>query len=108
MNSLYVDTRDNSRIIVRLKKNGEKFEEVSVANKKKAQVTLPLIEKILKKASLEIGDIDQINVEKGPGSFTGIRVGISIANALSFAGSIKVNGKKLGEIELPQYQISNS
>ncbi len=108
MNKLYIDTRDNRRIIVRLETADQQFEEKSIASKNKAQATLPLIEKILKKANLEISDINEINVEKGPGSFTGLRVGISIANALSFAGSIRVNGKKLGEIELPQYQILNS
>ena len=103
MNRIYIDTRDNKKIVVRLDKNGEKFKEVLVASKKRAQITLPLIEKILKKAKLRIRDVDEINVDKGPGSFTGLRVGISIANALSFAGLIRVNGKKLGQIESPQY-----
>lgn len=103
MNKLYIDTRDNKKIVVRLETKKRIFEEVSVASKKRAQVTLPLIEKILKKAKLRIQDVDEINVEKGPGSFTGLRVGISIANALSFAGLIKVNSKRLGEIEEPKY-----
>lgn len=103
MNRLYIDTRDNKKIIVRLKTKDGTFEEVSVANKNRAQVILPLIAKILNKAKLATADIDEINVEKGPGSYTGLRVGISIANALSFSGLTKVNGKKVGKIELPQY-----
>ena len=103
MNKLYIDTRDNKKIVVRLETQKRIFEEVSVASKKRAQITLPLIEKVLKKAKLEIGNIHEIDIEKGPGSFTGLRVGISIANALSFAGLIRVNGKKLGQIESPQY-----
>lgn len=103
MNKLYIDTRDNKQIIVLLETQRRIFEEKSVANKKKAQATLPLIEKLLKKAKLAISDIDEIKIEKGPGSFTGLRVGISIANALSFSGLIKVNGKEIGKIEEPQY-----
>ncbi len=103
MNKLYIDTRDNRRIVVRLEIKSKISEEKSVASVKKAQATLPLIEKLLKKAKLGISDISEINVERGPGSFTGLRVGISIANALSFAGLIRVNGKKIGEIESPQY-----
>ncbi len=103
MNKLYIDTRDNQQIIVRLETETGTFEEKSVANNNKAQATLPLIGKILKRARLGISDINEINVERGPGSFTGLRVGISIANALSFAGLIRVNGRKLGETELPQY-----
>jgi tRNA threonylcarbamoyladenosine biosynthesis protein TsaB len=103
MNKLYIDTRDNKQIIVSLEAETGTFEEKSVANKNKAQATLPLIEKILKKAKLPIKDIEEINIEQGPGSFTGLRVGISIANALSFGGLIRINGKKPGEIELPKY-----
>ena len=103
MNKLYIDTRDNKRIIVRLDKNGRKFEEKSVASKNKAQAALPLIEKILNRAKLKISDINEIHVERGPGSFTGLRVGISMANALSFAGLIRVNGKKLGVNEPTKY-----
>ena len=47
--------------------------------------------------------IDAIEVNAGPGSFTGLRVGASIANALSFALGIPVNGKPLGEIVEPRY-----
>ncbi|MFH1536127.1 MAG: hypothetical protein ABIC96_03620 [Patescibacteria group bacterium] len=36
-----------------------------------------------------------IEVETGPGSFTGLRVGVSVANALGFALNIPVNGKKM-------------
>ncbi len=103
MNILYIDTRDNSRIIVRIKTNKQEFIEESEANVQKAQATLPLIEKLLKKSGLKTNEIDEIKIEKGPGSFTGLRVGISIANALSFSSSIKINGKKIGEIELPEY-----
>lgn len=102
-NRLYIDTRNSDRIIIRLNKNGKEFIEESKANVNKAQATLPLIEKLLKEAGLLISDINEINVEKGPGSFTGLRVGISIANALSFAGNIRVNEKDIGEIEEPQY-----
>ena len=35
-----------------------------------------------------------IEVFKGPGSFTGLRVGVAIANALGAAMDIPVNGKK--------------
>lgn len=108
MNSLYIDTRDNNRIIVQLEKDGKKFVEESKANVQRAQAALSMIEKVLKRAGMVSSDVDEIKVERGPGSFTGLRVGISIANALSFAGLIRVNGKKLGEIESPQYQILNS
>lgn len=67
------------------------------------QNVLELIEKALKKEKLTLNDIDSIEVNTGPGSFTGLRVGAAIANALSFSGNVSVNGKKIGEIILPTY-----
>ena len=103
MNILKIDTRDNKKIIIRLETGNKVFEEKSKATVRSAQMILPLVEKLLKKAGLAPQKIDEIIVERGPGSFTGLRVGISIANALSLSLLIKINGKKLGEIETPKY-----
>lgn len=52
---------------------------------------LPLaIDKILEKSSLKINDINSIGVVIGPGSFTGLRVGIATALAFNFALKIPV------------------
>jgi tRNA threonylcarbamoyladenosine biosynthesis protein TsaB len=51
-----------------------------------------------------VQDVDEINVEEGPGSYTGLKVGVSVANALSFALGKKVNGKMIGEIVEPTYE----
>ena len=103
MNILYIDTRDNNEIIVRLKTGKSEFVQSSVSNNKKAQNTLPLIQSVLKKAKISPSDIQEIKVESSRGSFTGLRIGVSVANALSFGALAKINGKKLSEIEIPQY-----
>jgi tRNA threonylcarbamoyladenosine biosynthesis protein TsaB len=53
----------------------------------------------LRKNNFEVKDIKEIEVNTGPGSFTGLRVGISVANTLGFVLKIPVNGKKT-EIEI--------
>jgi tRNA threonylcarbamoyladenosine biosynthesis protein TsaB len=45
---------------------------------------LPMISSLLVEASLSLSAIDIIAVTRGPGSFTGVRIGIGIAQGLSF------------------------
>ena len=52
------------------------------------------IEKALKKKKAKLEDIKEIKVQTGPGSFTGLRVGVTVANTLAWVLGIKVNGKK--------------
>lgn len=51
---------------------------------------MPMLEKLLEENNVELKDIDLIAVDIGPGSFTGVRIGVSVANALAFAGNKKV------------------
>lgn len=60
-----------------------------------SQALLNLIQEALKEAELELKDIAEIKVAVGPGSYTGLKVGAAIANALGFALGIPVNGKKM-------------
>ena len=45
----------------------------------------PFIEKVVKKAGINFSDIDAIAVSKGPGSYTGLRIGVSSAKGLCYA-----------------------
>lgn len=50
------------------------------------------IEAVLASAGVDIWAIEKIVVFRGPGSFTGLRIGISVANALAYALRIPVIG----------------
>ena len=43
------------------------------------------IQEVLKKAALELENIDAVAVSKGPGSYTGLRIGVSVAKGLCYA-----------------------
>ncbi len=101
---LLIDTRNSAKIRVVLDGNGESFEEISEGNGRRPESVLVIIDRACKKANIRISDIDEIEVEQGPGSFTGLKVGVSVANALSFSLQKKVNGKKLGELVEPKYE----
>ncbi len=104
MNAIYIDTSDNKKVIVSLKVQGEEDRVEQDIGPQKSQVVLPLIEELLKKHNLTIRDITHIEVNQGPGSFTGLRVGVSIANALSYSLQIPVNNKPVREIVEPVYE----
>lgn len=46
---------------------------------------LPILDNGLKKLQLKLNDIDKIFVVNGPGSFTGIRVGVTVAKTIAWA-----------------------
>jgi len=50
-----------------------------------SRTLMPIVEHILKNTGLTCADIDAIAVAAGPGSFTGIRIGVSAAKGLAFA-----------------------
>lgn len=99
MTTLYIDTTNNQKVIVALTIDGKKDEIKKPLERKKAQIVLELVSDLLKKHELNLHEIDKINVNPGPGSFTGVRVGVSIANALSFALHIPVNDILVSQTE---------
>lgn len=50
-----------------------------------SRTLMPIVEHILKNTDLTPKDVDAIAVSVGPGSFTGIRIGVSAAKGLAFA-----------------------
>jgi tRNA threonylcarbamoyladenosine biosynthesis protein TsaB len=100
---LTIDTSNNKKILVGVENDGRKNEISEDSTVLRSEAALPVIEKILKKNNLIISQIDEVKVNKGPGSYTGLRVGIAIDNALGFLLKIPVNGKKIGELEEPVY-----
>ena len=50
-----------------------------------SRTLLPMGEDMLKNAELALNDVDEIAVAHGPGSFTGIRIGVSMVKGLAWA-----------------------
>lgn len=86
---LYIDSTDNKRTILRI---GDKEFTKEVASPREQDVFGFLV-KTLKELNLSPRDISEVEVNPGPGSFTGSRVGVTIANALGFSLKIPVNGQ---------------
>ena len=72
---------------VSLARNGAilAIKELNNGNYSHAEVLHPFIVDILKEANLNSSQIDAVAVSKGPGSYTGLRIGVSAAKGLCFA-----------------------
>jgi tRNA threonylcarbamoyladenosine biosynthesis protein TsaB len=57
-----------------------------------ARILLGLIDDVLDDAGLGITDLDLLAVSIGPGSFTGLRIGLSVAKGIALAAGIPVSG----------------
>ncbi len=61
----------------------------SLAPNQQAELLLLLIEQALEKAGLEYKDLDFLAVTTGPGSFTGVRIGLAAAEGIIFGSNIE-------------------
>lgn len=57
---------------------------------KHAETLLPLLQELLAATGTALANVDAFAVDIGPGSFTGIRIGVCVVNALAFAGQKRV------------------
>ncbi|MBE7037294.1 MAG: tRNA (adenosine(37)-N6)-threonylcarbamoyltransferase complex dimerization subunit type 1 TsaB [Ruminococcaceae bacterium] len=92
MNILAIDTSSLNATVALM--NDEKvIGEYTISNKKThSQVIMPMICELLEKCSLCMDDIDVFATGIGPGSFTGLRIGIATAKALCQAKQKKIIG----------------
>ena len=88
---LYIDTSNSEKIEIGI--GNKRF--TASSKKQKAQMLLPFVVEKLESEKKEFTDIKEIEINPGPGSFTGLRVGLSVANAISYALKVPVNGKKV-------------
>jgi tRNA threonylcarbamoyladenosine biosynthesis protein TsaB len=65
--------------------------EYSIGHKKThSEKLMPLIEKLLEDMEINIKDIELIAISEGPGSYTGLRIGASIAKSIAYAINVPI------------------
>jgi tRNA threonylcarbamoyladenosine biosynthesis protein TsaB len=72
--------------------NGQVFKHFEVCPQQHSQKVLPLVSELLDKAGCKLQDLDGIVFGRGPGSFTGVRISVAIAQGLAYGANLPLVG----------------
>ncbi|BGE81958.1 tRNA (adenosine(37)-N6)-threonylcarbamoyltransferase complex dimerization subunit type 1 TsaB [Staphylococcus petrasii] len=92
MNSLLIDT-SNRPMSIALMANDQVLAEHTVeSNKDHSSQLMPGIKDLFEQTKLNKDELDAVIVAKGPGSYTGVRIGVTTAKTLAYALKTKLYG----------------
>jgi len=92
LNVLGIDTSTMTGGVALLKDDELVGESVLNIRTTHSERLLPALERLLADGGLAVGDLDLLSVVTGPGSFTGLRIGVATAKGLSYALGISAVG----------------
>ena len=90
MITLFIDTSSSDVSIALIKDNIILDSIISCVPNEHSIYTVSYIDKILKNANVDVSDVNRIMVVNGPGSFTGVRIGVTIAKVYAYLKAIPV------------------
>ena len=91
MKILAIETAGNACSVALL--NGDDcIERIRHTERGHSQLLLPMVKSVLTEARVALAECDAIAYGKGPGSFTGLRIGVGVAQGLAYGASLPVIG----------------
>ena len=90
MYTLFISTFDKI-ITIGLLKDGKVLDtNIKESTQNHSVYTMPMIESILNKNEVDVKKLSEIIVVNGPGSFTGVRIGVTIAKTFAYTLNIPI------------------
>lgn len=89
MNILAIDTTRDRLLVVLIKDENFKIFEGEQSKKGHSSSLLPCVDSMMEEYGLLPENLDAVCAVTGPGSFTGIRIGVATANAIAFGANAK-------------------
>jgi tRNA threonylcarbamoyladenosine biosynthesis protein TsaB len=88
-NLLAIDT-SSSLCAIALVKGNEYFIKTSENRREHAKRILPMIEEVIVESDVKLAELDTIAINSGPGSFTGLRIGVGVAQGIALTNGLPV------------------
>ncbi len=89
MNILAIDTTSAVLSVAAIKNEKIFSREINVGKSGHSAILLPTVDEVLQKSGLKPSELDVVAVAVGPGSFTGIRIGVAAMTAIAYASDAK-------------------
>lgn len=90
MYSLIIETSTDRGVIACIKNQEAIFVKEFLCDQNHSKILMPYLATCLAECKIQISDLSCIGVGVGPGSYTGIRVGVSVAQALAFGYDLPI------------------
>jgi len=92
MNILALDTCFGACSVAACRAETEVVRAFELRQTGHAEALMPMVERVMAEAGLSFSDLERIAVTTGPGSFTGMRIGVAAARALALATGARLAG----------------
>lgn len=89
MKSLIIDTH-SEKLFFALDVEDIIHTKEKISKQSHSEIAIPTLIELLEEANITLNDLDEIIVVNGPGSFTGVRIGVTIAKTLAYSLNIKI------------------
>lgn len=92
MRIVAIDTSNQPMSVALWDEEGVVAEKTTTFKRNHSVQLMPAIAELMKEAGWEVNDLDRVAVAKGPGSYTGVRIGVTVAKTLAWTANLDLVG----------------